>query len=49
MGTESPSSYEIKNKYLDIEYKDMDNYVNFQRRNGIPMGAQLCVMDGPAT
>ena len=31
MGTESPSSYEIKNKYLDIEYKDMDNYVNFQK------------------
>ena len=30
MGIEPPSPYEIKNKYLDIEYKDMDDYVNIQ-------------------
>ena len=31
MGIEPPSSYEIKNKYLDMEYKDMEDYVNIQR------------------
>ena len=31
MGTKAPSPYEIKNKYLDMEYKDMEDYVNFRR------------------
>ena len=31
MGIEPPSSYELKNKYLDMEYKDMEDYVNLQR------------------
>ena len=31
MGIEAPSSYEIKNKYLDMEYKDIEDYVNLQR------------------
>ena len=30
MGIEALSSYEIKNKYLDKEYKDMEDYVNLQ-------------------
>ena len=47
MGIELPSPYEIKNKYLDMEYKDMEDYVISKGRNGRPMGAQLCVIDGP--
>ncbi|CBI24154.3 unnamed protein product, partial [Vitis vinifera] len=31
MGIEPPSPYEIKNKYLEMEYKDMEDYVNQQR------------------
>ena len=31
MGIEPPSPYEIKNKYLDMQYKDMEDYVNLQR------------------
>ena len=31
MGIETPSPYEVKNKYLDMEYKDMEDYVNLQR------------------
>ena len=31
MGIEPPSQYEIKSKYLEIEYKDMEAYVNIQR------------------
>ena len=30
MKIESLSPYEIKNKYLDMEYKDMEDYVNIQ-------------------
>ena len=30
MGNEPPSLYEIKNKYLEIEYKDMEAYINIQ-------------------
>ena len=30
MGIEPPSPYEIKSKYLEIEYKDMEAYVNLQ-------------------
>ena len=28
MGIESPSPYEIKNKYLEMEYKEMKAYVD---------------------
>ena len=31
MGIEPPSLYEIENKYLDIKYKDMEDFVNIQR------------------
>ena len=31
MSIEPPSPYEIKNKYLEMEYKDMKAYVNIQR------------------
>ena len=31
MGIEAPSPYEIKNKYLVMEYKDMEDYVNLQK------------------
>ena len=31
MGIEPPSPYEINNKYLEMEYKDMEAYVNQQR------------------
>ena len=31
MNIEPPSPYEIKSKYLEIEYKDMEVYVNIQR------------------
>ncbi|KAL6326357.1 hypothetical protein AAG906_007862 [Vitis piasezkii] len=34
MGIEPPSPYEIKNKYLEMEYKEMEAYVNQQRENG---------------
>ena len=32
MSIESPSPYEIKSKYLEIKYKDMEAYVNIQRK-----------------
>ena len=47
MGIEPPSPYEIKNKYLDMEYKDIEDYVNIQREKWKTYDAQLCVMDGP--
>ena len=31
MGIEPPFPYEIKHKYLDMEYKDMEGYANVQR------------------
>ena len=31
MGIEPPSPYEIKSKYLEIDYKYMEAYVNIQR------------------
>ena len=31
MGIEPPSPCEIKSKYMKIEYKDMEAYVNIQR------------------
>ena len=30
MRIEPPSLYEIENKYFDIKYKDMEDYVNLQ-------------------
>ena len=43
MGIEPPSPYEIKSKYLEMEYKNMKAYVNIQREK---WDAQLCAMDG---
>ncbi|WKA05290.1 hypothetical protein VitviT2T_023265 [Vitis vinifera] len=31
MGIKPPSPYEIRNKYLEMEYKEMEAYVNQQR------------------
>ena len=31
MGIKPPSSYEIKNKYMEMEYKDMEAYMNQQK------------------
>ncbi|RVW73283.1 hypothetical protein CK203_050367 [Vitis vinifera] len=41
MGIEPPSPYEIKHKYLDMEYKDMEAYVNIQEKSGRLMDARL--------
>ena len=40
MGIEPPFPYEINNKYLEMEYKEMEAYVNQQKENGRHMGAQ---------
>ena len=41
MGIEPPSPYEIKNKYLDMEYKDMEDYVNIQREKWKTYGCTI--------
>ena len=41
MGIEPPSPYEIKNKYLDVEYKDMEDYVNIQREKWKTYGCTI--------
>ena len=41
MGIEPPSPYEIKNKYLDMKYKDMEDYVNFQREKWKTYGCTI--------
>ena len=41
MGIEPPSPYEIKNKYLDMEYKDMEDYVNIQREKWKTCGCTI--------
>ena len=41
MGIEAPSPYEIKNKYLDMEYKDMEDYVNLQREKWKAYGCTI--------
>ena len=41
MGIEAPSPYEIKNKYLDMEYKDMEDYVNLQREKWKTYGCAI--------
>ena len=45
IGTTSP--YEMKTKYLDMEYNEMEAYVNEKKkRNGKHMGVQSCLMGG---
>ena len=41
MGIEAPSPYEIKNKYLDMEYKDMEDYANLQREKWKTYGCTI--------
>ena len=41
MGIEPSSPYEIKNKYLDMEYKDMEDYVNIQREKWKTYGCTI--------
>ena len=41
MGIEPPSPYEIKNKYLDMEYRDMEDYVNIQREKWKTYGCTI--------
>ena len=41
MGIEPPSPYEIKNKYLDMEYKNMEDYVNIQREKWKTYGCTI--------
>ncbi|RVW21196.1 hypothetical protein CK203_114806 [Vitis vinifera] len=41
MGIEPPSPYEIKHKYLDMEYKDMEAYVNIQREKWKTYGCTI--------
>ena len=45
MGIEPPSPYEIKNKYLEMEYKDMEAYVNQQREKWKTYGCTI-MLDG---
>ena len=41
MGIEPPSPYEIKNKYLDMEYKDIEDYVHIQREKWKTYGCTI--------
>ena len=41
MGIEPPSPYEIKNKYLDIKYKDIEDFVNIQREKWKTYGCTI--------
>ena len=41
MRIEPPSPYEIKNKYLDMEYKDMEGYVNILREKWKTYGCTI--------
>ncbi|KAL6312341.1 hypothetical protein AAG906_007990 [Vitis piasezkii] len=40
-GIEPPSPYEIKNKYLEMEYKEMEAYVNQQREKWKTYGCTI--------
>ena len=40
-GYKTTSSYEIKYKYLDMEYKDMEAYVNIQREKWKTYGCTI--------
>ena len=41
MRIEPPSPYEIKNKYLDMEHKDMEDYMNIQREKWKTYGCTI--------
>ena len=41
MGIEPPSPYEIKNKYLEMEYREMKVYVNQQREKWKTYGCTI--------
>ncbi|KAJ9697346.1 hypothetical protein PVL29_009243 [Vitis rotundifolia] len=41
MGIEPPSPFDIKNKYLEMEYKDMEAYVNQQREKWKTYGCTI--------
>ena len=41
MGIEPPSLYGIKSKYLEIEYKDMEAYVNIKRNKWKTYGCTI--------
>ena len=41
MRIEAPSLYEIKNKYVDMEYKDMKDYMNPQREKWKTYGCAI--------
>ncbi|RVW74430.1 hypothetical protein CK203_058201 [Vitis vinifera] len=41
MGIEPPSPYEINNKYLEMEYKEMEAYVNQQREKWKTYGCTI--------
>ena len=41
MGIEPPSPYEIKSKYLEMKYKDMEAYVNIQREKRETYGCTI--------
>ena len=45
MGIEPPSPYEIKSKYMEMEYKDMEAYVNLQREKWETYGC-IIMCDG---
>ena len=41
MGIKPPSPYEIRNKYLEMEYKEMEAYVNQQREKWKTYGCTI--------
>ena len=41
MGIKPPFPYEIKFKYLDMEYKDMEAYINVQREKWKTYGCTI--------
>ena len=41
MGIEPPSPYKIKSKYLEMEYKDIEAYVNIQREKWETYGCTI--------
>ncbi|KAL6345175.1 hypothetical protein AAG906_013659 [Vitis piasezkii] len=45
MGIEPPSPYEIKNKYLEMEYKEMEAYVNQQREKWKTYGCTIIIIN----
>ena len=41
MGIEPPSPFDIKNKYLEMEYREMEAYVNQQREKWKTYGCTI--------